>query len=80
MKTIALIGAGALLALTLCSCVNEVFTSLGSDEGTPGVYYTTNYDYYTRYDNYLTPNGNGFYSYGGRYEGGGYGYGDPLNH
>ena len=72
------------VAFTLEGCAVESSSYTVTDayygEATPGIFYTPNYDYYTRYDDYPTNSGGSFYSYGGRYEGGGYGYGAPFNH
>ncbi len=40
---------------------------------TPGVYVGKDYSDYTRYDSYPGNSGGTYYSYGGRYYGGGYG-------
>jgi hypothetical protein len=80
MKTVLSSALVAILAITLTGCASG--GPVESESATPGIYYTTNYDFYTRYDNYPDLTGGSFYSYGGRYEGGGYGngYNDPLNH
>jgi hypothetical protein len=67
------------LILTLGGCVLEPDSYYGG-ESTHGIYYTPNYDYYTRTDEYPAISGGSYYNYGGRYEGGGYGYGAPFNH
>jgi hypothetical protein len=84
MKSVLGTVFGLALAFTLEGCAVESGSYTVSDasygESTPGILYTPNYDYYTRYDDYPTISGGSFYSYGGRYEGGGYGYGAPFNH
>jgi hypothetical protein len=83
MKSILLPTLGMLVTLSLTGCVTESYETLGANgygEMTPGIVYTRNYDNYTRADSYPDSSGGGFYSYGGRYTGGGYGYGDPFNH
>jgi hypothetical protein len=83
MKTILSSALVAILAITLTGCASGgSVETVQTESATPGIYYTTNYDFYTRSDNYPDLTGGSFYSYGGRYEGGGYGNGDndPLNH
>lgn len=68
------------LASTLSGCAVESSGPQFYSEYTPGILYTPNYDYYTRADDYAPNTDAWYYSYGGRYEGGGYGYGAPFNH
>ena len=84
MKSISTSVLSLTLAFTLGGCAVEsgrqTVSAAHYGEATPGIFYTPNYHYYTRYDGYPANTGGSFYSYGGRYEGGGYGYGAPFNH
>jgi len=79
MKSLVMSTLGFGLILTLGGCVLEPDVYYGG-ESTRGIYYTPNYDYYTRADQYPTISGGSAYTYEGRYKGGGYGYGSPFNH
>lgn len=81
MKSILSCGLGILAAIALSGCASNGMMAANSyGEATPGIFYTPNYDQYTRSDSYPTISGGGYYSYGGRYMGGGYGSGDRWNH
>jgi hypothetical protein len=84
MKSVLSSVLGVVIALTLGGCTTGRYdyspTGDVYGEATQGIFYTPNYDYYTRNDSYPVNSGGSFYSYGGRYEGGGYGYGAPFNH
>lgn len=89
MKALLTASISGLLALTLAGCgggsyskSNRVSYNNHNDYGeyTQGIMYTPNYDQYTRTGTYPTISGGSYYTYGGRYLGGGYGYGAPFNH
>lgn len=68
------------LALTLNGCATELDGysgyggyNTGRNIVTTDVYVGKDYAEYTRYDTYPSRSGGSFYSYGGRYYGGGYG-------
>lgn len=89
MKSLLIGSITALVALTLTGCGGGSYSSSNRasynseyeyGEYTQGIMYTPNYDQYTRTETYPTISGGTYYTYGGRYLGGGYGYGAPLNH
>ena len=80
MKSVLTSALSLGLACSLVGCSTEATYREFYGEDTPGILYTPKYDYYTRADNYPANTGGWYYSYGGRYEGGGYGYDDPFNH
>lgn len=85
MKTLLITSVSGLLALMLTGCGGSSYSSTNYyaenyGEYTQGIMYTPNYDQYTRTETYPAISGGTFYTYGGRYLGGGYGYGAPFNH
>ncbi|MBX9585885.1 MAG: hypothetical protein K2X50_01375 [Gammaproteobacteria bacterium] len=87
MKSLLIASFSGLLALALTGCGGGSYSSSTSYNGyngygevTQGIFYNPNYDQYTRAETYPSISGGSYYTYGGRYLGGGYGYGAPFNH